>query len=357
MLKLEDKEWRPIKIESIFSFIRGRENNMAMLENGDIPLISARNVNNGLKGFVKTPKKIIAGKCITLNNDGDGGAGLAYYQPADMALDTHVTALVPKVEMSMYTMIFISECLSKLHGFFGHGLSISNPRAEKIRILLPVTEDGKPDFQFMNDYMSELMKRKRKQYHDFIEKRFESLGLASANLGGRNELLKQRKWNPCKLSSLGTVETGRDIYALERVDGQIPYITSGSQNNGIGYFVANKNNTYDKGYIAFNRNGAVGLAFYHPYWSVMGNDCRKIHLNEADGNSYVGIFLATAISMQSKLFSYSRKLGTGRANKLQVMLPVTDDGQPDYDFMELFGRKMMANKYNQYLSFLALTEN
>lgn len=53
---------------------------------------------------------------------------------------------------------------------------------------------------------------------------------------------------------------------MERVEGDIPYITSGSQNNGIGYFVSNKNDTFDKDYIAFNRNGAVGLAFYHPYW-------------------------------------------------------------------------------------------
>ena len=173
--------------------------------------------------------------------------------------------------------------------------------------------------------------------------------------GGYSDELKSRQWKPFRLSSLGKVESGRDIYALERVYGSIPYITSGSQNNGIGYFVSNTNDTYDKGYVAFNRNGAVGLAFYHPYWSVMGNDCRKLHLNEADENGYVGIFIATAISKQSKLFSYSRKLGTGRANKLQIMLPVTDDGQPDYDFMEEFGRKMMSNKYNQYLAYLKAT--
>ena len=164
--------------------------------------------------------------------------------------------------------------------------------------------------------------------------------------------LDDREWKPCRLSNLGKVESGRDIYALERVDGDIPYITSGSQNNGIGYFVNNKNETYDKGYIAFNRNGAVGLAFYHPYWSVMGNDCRKLHLAEADENIYVGIFVATAISMQSKSFSYSRKLGTGRANKLQIMLPVTDDGQPDYQFMEDYVRELMSVKRQQYRQYV-----
>lgn len=160
--------------------------------------------------------------------------------------------------------------------------------------------------------------------------------------------LNERDWRPCRLSALGKVESGRDIYALERVDGNTPYITSGSQNNGIGYFVNNRNDTYDKGYIAFNRNGAVGLAFYHPYWSVMGNDCRKLHLAEADENIYVGIFISTCISMQSKSFSYSRKLGTGRANKLQIMLPVTDEGKPDYQFMEDYIRELMDRKYKQY---------
>lgn len=164
--------------------------------------------------------------------------------------------------------------------------------------------------------------------------------------------LNDREWKPCRLSSLGRIESGRDIYAQERVDGDIPYITAGSQNNGIGYFVGNKNNTYDKGYIAINRNGAVGLAFYHPYWSVMGNDCRKLHLTEADENIYVGIFVAAAISMQNKSFSYSRKLGTERANKLQIMLPVTNEGYPDYRFMEDYIRELMDAKKKQYREYV-----
>lgn len=148
--------------------MRGRENNMAMLDMGDTPLVSAKNGNNGLKGFVNTPKKVISGHCITLNNDGDGGAGLAYYQPANMALDTHVTALVPKMEMSQWTMLFISECLSVLHGFFGHGLSISNDRAKNIKIMLPVTDDGQPDYEFMEEFGRKMMSNKYSQYLSFL---------------------------------------------------------------------------------------------------------------------------------------------------------------------------------------------
>lgn len=167
---LDEKEWKPIFISSMFELVRGCENNMAMLEDGYTPLISAKANNNGLKGFVHNPKKIIAGQCITLNNDGDGGAGLAYYQPANMALDSHVTALVPLFDMSAFVMLFIAKCISGLHGFFGHGLSISNPRAKRLRIMLPVTDTGEPDYAYMEQYSNNMMLRKYKQYLEFINR-------------------------------------------------------------------------------------------------------------------------------------------------------------------------------------------
>lgn len=165
---LEAKDWRPVRLASIFHLIRGREANMAMLGDGGTPLVSAKNGSNGLKGFVDTPEKVLKGNCITLNNDGDGGAGLAFFQPADMALDTHVTALVPRLGMSGWSMLFIARCISGLHGFFGHGLSISNERARNIRVMLPVNDAGEPDYGYMERYVRNMMLRKYKQYLAFL---------------------------------------------------------------------------------------------------------------------------------------------------------------------------------------------
>ena len=55
--------------------------------------------------------------------------------------------------------------------------------------------------------------------------------------------------------------------------------------------------------------------------------------------------------MQSECFSYSRKLGTARAKRMQIMLPVTDSGEPDYEYMEQYAKNMMLRKYQQYLTF------
>lgn len=165
---LKSREWHTFNIAEIFTITRGAEGNMAALGDGYIPLVSAKNTNNGLKGFVDNPKKMVKGDCITLNNDGDGGAGFAYYQPHDMALDTHVTALTPIPKISNYVMLFISECLSKLHGFFGHGHSISNKRTSSIKIKLPVNDNHEPDYEFMEECGRKMMAKKYLQYLEFL---------------------------------------------------------------------------------------------------------------------------------------------------------------------------------------------
>lgn len=215
------------------------------------------------------------------------------------------------------------------------------------RIMLPVNDSGEPDYEYMAEYAQQKRDTMLAKYRDYVEARIAELGEV-AEIPALNE----KEWRAFHLEEIGAVTSGRDIYAAERVKGNTPYITSGGTNNGVGYFVGNINDTLDFGYIALNRNGAVGKAFYHPSKSLMGNDCRKVHLKDADRNLFIGQFVALCLSMQSECFSYSRKLGTARAKRMQVMLPVTDSGEPDYKYMEQYVKNMMLRKYRQYLAFL-----
>ncbi|WP_455676429.1 hypothetical protein [Pseudoscardovia suis] len=36
----------------------------------------------------------------------------------------------------------------------------------------------------------------------------------------------------------------------------------------------------------------------------------------------------------------------------KLMLPITDSGEPDYEYMEQYSKNMMLRKYQQYLAFL-----
>lgn len=144
------------------------------------------------------------------------------------------------------------------------------------------------------------------------------------------------------------MDSGRDIYAAERTAGNTPYVTSGVANNGIGYFVGNGNASLAAGSISVNRNGAVGMAFYHPYEALYGNDCRRLTIKRTD-SPFVSLFLTRCIVSQRTAFSYGRKLGTARLKRLKVMLPVSTTGDPDYELMGDCMRDIMLNHYKRLL--------
>ncbi|MCQ4804236.1 restriction endonuclease subunit S [Holdemanella sp. MSK.7.32] len=356
-MKLSDRDWKEFFLEDIFSVGSGKRLTNADKIDGTRPFIGATDNMNGVTGFVDNENSSLDNNVLGVNYN--GAPCIGFYHPYECIFTDDVKRLhLKNHEDNQYVLLFFKTIILQQKNKYCYGYKFNERRMLRQIIVVPVDDNDEPDYQFMEDYMKELMTAKRKQYQEYVEQRLVKLGvddMKNTEVGGENFNLESREWKPCRLSKLGKVESGRDIYAMERVEGDIPYITSGSQNNGIGYFVSNKNDTFDKDYIAFNRNGAVGLAFYHPYWSVMGNDCRKIHISKADENMYVGLFIATAISMQSKSFGYSRKLGTARANKLQIMLPVDDNNEPDYEFMEECGRKIMAKKYIQYLKYLEST--
>lgn len=91
-----------------------------------------------------------------------------------------------------------------------------------------------------------------------------------------NLSLDSRNWDAFFIEDVAEILSGRDIYERERLDGLIPYITATANNNGIGYFVANSNETLESNCLSVNRNGSVGYCFYHPYKALYGNDTRKL---------------------------------------------------------------------------------
>ena len=354
MKNLDEKEWAKFDVFGENGFLQIAATNSSIdsirlvtLGEKIVPYITRTDMANGIAQFVSDANYKYGSDeagCITIGLD----TQTAFYQPHKFVTGQNIQIVTGDTLNNNSAHFYVAILKNQMKAKFnwgGNGATLG--RMRHLEAMLPVTESGEPDYEYMSEYVKIHRKAMLAKYRAYVKNRIAALGEYV-----EIPALSEKEWKAYRLSFLGSVESGRDIYAQERVYGRIPYITAGSQNNGIGYFVDNCNDTYDSGYIAFNRNGAVGCAFYHHYLSVMGNDCRKLHLKAADKNLYVGISIAMLISMQSKSFSYSRKLGTARANKLQIMLPVTDSGEPDYGYMEQYAKNMMIRKYRQYLSFL-----
>ena len=158
--------------------------------------------------------------------------------------------------------------------------------------------------------------------------------------------IENKKWDKFFIDDVADILPGRDIYDSERSSGNVPYISSTSKNNGIGYFVANNNDTLEGGCLSVNRNGSVGYSFYHPYQGLFSNDCRK--LRPLNKSKYVGIFLSNQITSQREKYNYGYKLGTARLKRQKILLPIDNNGRPDWLFMERYTKYLMDIKITKY---------
>lgn len=163
--------------------------------------------------------------------------------------------------------------------------------------------------------------------------------------------LSDRKWKPFLLKDICDIESGCDIYDAERVSGDTPYITSSAANNGIKYFVGNNNGTLEANCISVNRNGSVGYSFYHKYKALYSNDCRKLRLKQ-NNNKHVAIFITNQVMQQKDKYNYSIKMGTARLKKQKIMLPIDEQGNPDYTFMEQYIREREKQLIQNYIDFI-----
>ena len=370
MMRLDAREWKAFAVPEIFQNIqRGKRLKNADHVPGIVPYVSSTANNNGVDDYIEASAGTRVFKnCISLANS--GSVGTAFYEPFAFVASDHVTSLECK-EANEYIYLFLTAVLEQQGSNFNFNREINDLRIKKMRVMLPVTDGGQPDFQFMEDYVRELMAEKRKQYRTYVEKHLKSLRLDIANKRGYSEALKSREWKRFNINEIFVV--GHGFYNKKppmHDNGKYPFIGASGENNGVTGFTTLKeidNNSkigygpneplerkiYSKGHLCVVNNGsAIGYTYYQPNDFTCTHDVNPLWLRDRDMDVYLGLFLSQAIRAQGICFTYARKWRPSRMVRSQFMLPVTDDGQPDYDFMEEFGRKMMANKYNQYLSYL-----
>ena len=311
-----------------------------------MPLISAKDNNNGLKAFVAANgKKIFSGDCLTLNNDGSG-TGIAYYQPTDFLLDSHVTALLPRCEMSREVMLFVARCIRMQRERYGFGYSLTNTRLNLLRVMLPVTDDGTPDFDYMEAYVAAHEEKILQSYCEFVDK-------LSISGGGMTPPLREKLWREFNLASVFSIRatsSGIDKNKLVTGAGTFPYVTRTDRNNGIQNFICEQPN--------YNRDSGnciiVGLdtqtAFYQPTAFYTGQNIQILTNYRLNADN--AKFLLPLLKNMLSIFSWGGNGATlTRLRRSKILLPVTDGGVPDFDYMEAYVRKITAAQYRKYLKY------
>lgn len=343
---LVEKEWAHFKMPEVFNVIqRGKRLKNADHIPGNIPYVSSTANNNGVDDYIEaTSGTRVFCDCISLANS--GSVGTAFYEPFAFVASDHVTAL--KTDgLTKYEYLFMASMIEKQGSNFNFNREINDARIRNMQIMLPVTDSGEPDYAYMAEYAQQKRNAMLAKYRAYVEARIAELGEAV-----EIPKLNEKEWSEFSLDDIFTVGAGKRLETRNKIPGVRPFIGATDNGNGVTGFVGNDNVSKDSNVLGVNYNGAPCIAFYHPYECIFTDDVKRLHLRNYEDNKFVLLFFVSVFAKQRSKYSYGYKFKEQRMLRQKLMLPVTDSGEPDYEYMEQYAKNMMLRKYQQYLAFL-----
>ena len=153
-IQLNTKDWKWFRYDEIFDIKKGKRLTQADMIEGNIPYIGAIDSNNGLSSYIGNDSQLHNANTITVSYN--GSIGYAFYQDKDFWATDDVNVLYPKFILNRYIALFLCTIIEKEQYRFCYGRKWDLDMMNNSRIKLPVTPEGTPDWQFMEDYIKSL---------------------------------------------------------------------------------------------------------------------------------------------------------------------------------------------------------
>lgn len=174
--KISEVEFKSFELNKIFSKLQqGKSkglNHLNISEKGEINYLGAKKSNNGVLAYVEEnneSKKIIqAGNCIAFIRNGNGSAGYSIYKAEPFIATSDITVGYSK-NLNKYIGLFITTLSDKMRGKYSFGYKRSDSRLKKEKLLLPVNSNGEPDYEYMEQYMKNIIYIKINRYLNYLE--------------------------------------------------------------------------------------------------------------------------------------------------------------------------------------------
>ena len=131
------------------------------------------------------------------------------------------------------------------------------------------------------------------------------------------------------------IEKGERLNKDQRKEGETPLLTSTSLNNGISNFIDKETFIEIK---KMNRDkitiDMLSNVFYHSYEYFGDDNVHTLIFNGKDKNIYVKMYITTLLKKLKIKYAYGRQVRLKRLEEEHIYLPITDSGQPDWEYME-----------------------
>ena len=354
MQSLDEKTWKqlsafgdgaPLYIETTNSSIDG----IRLIDDGEksVPYITRSDANNGLARFVSAKNYEFGsndGGCITVGLD----TQTAFYQPHKFVTGQNVQVITGEnisEDVAQFLVPILRQQMTAKFNWGGNGATLG--RMKRLSVMLPVTDSGEPDYAYMAEYARQKGNAMLAKYRAYVETRIAELGEVA-----EIPAFDEKEWAHFKMPEVfDMIRRGKRLKNADHVPGNVPYVSSTANNNGVDDYIEVTPGTRVFGdCISLANSGSVGVAFYEPFEFVASDHVTALKADRLTKYEY--LFMTSMIEKQGSNFNFNREINDARIRNMQIMLPVADSGEPDYEYMEQYAKNMMLRKYRQYLAFL-----
>ena len=226
--------------------------------------------------------------------------------------------------------------------------------AKDCSIPLPQTPKGDIDFTFMGKFIHKLEESRlheiKNSYLHELEAYLLATGLNNYHLTDCDHdilnLFKKLHWQKFQMKDLfEKIETVKLPYNAKGLPQQpigkntLPCLTSSFMNQGLNYYAPREGATILNNVISIPSNSDVYRAYYQPNEFTVLSDAYAIRWKDKNVSILPDqyLFMVACINKVTNLpiYSYKNKLGGWNVVKdKHIVLPATDDNQPDLAVME-----------------------
>jgi hypothetical protein len=300
-------------------------------EEFDLPLVNAKNGDNGIMYYGRSQDFESAEMTIDIVGDGAISTGNVYPQPQNTGILYNAYLIKPKFNVNEKLLHFFASTIQKsIKLKFGYENKAGWEKVKEEKIQLP-TRNGQIDFAFMEAFISELEALRIAELEAYLR----ATGLADFSLNVKEkqalEQFESIEWSSFNVEKLfGKSTRGRRLKSEDRVAGTLPFVTAGETDEGISAFIGNNVTVFSENTTTIDM---FGSAKYRNY--KYGGDDHIAVVHTENLPKFASIFVTTAIHKISYAgqFSYSRNFYAKDADELNISLP-TQNNQPDYELME-----------------------
>ena len=337
-LKLTDVEWGEFKIGNIFEIARGKRHIEKNRKKGSIPYYSASSVNNGVTDFISNPLFVMRNKIIVTTFCD------AFYAGNTFTASDEITILDNKY-INKHNGLFISNSIMSNKSKYAFGRKAFTERIKEQIIMLPIDSQGQPNWQFMEDYIKKEQKQQAQKIIDYYERKL-------VELAGDVVGLDKVKWKTFRFTEVfQDIQRGKRLTKANQTDGPKPYISSTSENNGVDAFIGNETGVRKfEDVLTLANSGSVGSTFYQQFEFVASDHVTALKSENADKYAY--LFLSTVVKRLEEKYSFNREINDTRIKREKVILPADKNGNPNFQYMSDFVKKLELDKVQEVLEYI-----